>query len=72
METGGLKAIEEVLELPELKPKKVVYTRWFSHDKVLPAIIASLECEVTERVDCSCCWLKIIELAKHCLFVSDV
>lgn len=43
---SGLKAIEQLLDLPELKLKKAADTRWLSHDtacqtlvKVLPAVI---------------------------------
>ena len=53
---NGLKAIEELLQTPELKLKKPLDTCWLSHDaacqtlkKVLPAVIASLEREVEER-----------------------
>ena len=47
---SGLKAIQQLLNLPELKLKKAADTRWLSHDtacntlvKVLPAVITSLE-----------------------------
>ena len=53
---SGLKALEELLETPELKLKKPLDTHWLSHDaacqtlkKVLPAVIASLEREAEER-----------------------
>ncbi len=52
----GLKAIEELLGTPELKLKKALDTRWLSHDaacqtlmRILPAVIASLEREASER-----------------------
>lgn len=55
---SGLKAIEQLLQTPELKLKKAGDTRWLSHDlacqslmKVLPAVIASLEREAQERGD---------------------
>lgn len=54
--SSGLKALQELLETPELKLKKTLDTRWLSHDaachtfmKVLPAVIASLEREAEER-----------------------
>ena len=53
---NGLKAIEQLLQTPELKLKQPADTRWLSHDaacqtlvKVLPAVITSLEREAGER-----------------------
>ena len=53
---SGLKAIEELLQTPELKLKKTLDTHWLSHDaacqtlkRFLPAAIASLEREAKER-----------------------
>ena len=53
---SGLKAIEQLLQTPELKLKQAADTRWLSHDsacqtlvKVLPAVITSLERESAER-----------------------
>ena len=47
---SGLKAIEQLLQTPQLKLNQPADTRWFSHDtacqtlmRVLPAVIASLE-----------------------------
>ena len=55
---SGLKAIEQLLQTPELKLKRAADTRWLSHDgacqtlmKVLPAVITSLEREAQERGD---------------------
>ena len=55
---SGLKAIEELLQIPALKLKRAADTRWLSHDaacqslmKVLPAVITSLEREAQERGD---------------------
>ena len=55
---SSLKTLEQILNLPELKLKKVADTRRLSHDtachtlvKVLPAVIISLEREATERGD---------------------
>ena len=54
--SSGLKALQELLETPELKLKKPLDTRWLSHDnacqtlkKPLSAVIASLEREAEER-----------------------
>lgn len=54
--TSGLKAIQQLLETPELKLKKAADTHWLSHDaachtlvKVLPSVITSLEREAEER-----------------------
>ena len=54
--SSGLKALQELLETPELKLKKPLDTRWLSHDaacqalkKTLSAVIASLEREAEER-----------------------
>ena len=54
--SSGLRALEELLQTPALKLKKPLDTHWLSHDnacqtlkKVLPAVIASLECEAEER-----------------------
>ena len=53
---SGLKALEELLQTPELKLKKPLDTRWLSHDaacqtlkKILPAVTVSLEREAEER-----------------------
>lgn len=55
---NGLKAIEKLLDLPDIKLKKAVDTRLLSHDaacqtlvKGLPAVITSLEREASERGD---------------------
>ena len=55
---SGLKAIEELLEMPALKLKKAADTRWLSHEsacrtlvKVLPAVLVSLAREAEERGD---------------------
>ena len=53
---SGLKAIEQLLQTPDLKLKQSADTRWLSHDSacqtlvnVLPAVITSLEREGCER-----------------------
>ena len=53
---SGLKAIEQLLQTPQLKLNQPADTRWLSHDaacqmlmRVLPAVIASLEREAAER-----------------------
>ena len=53
---AGLKAIEQLLQIKELKLKKSVDKRWLSVDnacqtlvKVLPAVITSLESEAEDR-----------------------
>ena len=53
---SGLKAIEQLLQTPDLKLKQPADTRWLSHDsacqtllKVFPAVITSLEREAGER-----------------------
>ena len=55
---AGLKAIERLLNSPELKLKQHADTCWLSHDaacqtlvRVLPAVISSLEQEASERGD---------------------
>ena len=55
---SGLKSLEQILNLPELKLKKAADTRWLSHDtachtlvRVLPAVVASVEREAAERGD---------------------
>ena len=55
-EKSGLKAIEQLLQTPDLKLKQPADTRWLSHDSacltlvnVLPAVITSLEREECER-----------------------
>ena len=55
---SGLKAIEKLLETPELKLKKPADTRWLSHEnacqtlvKVLPAVCVTLGREAEERGD---------------------
>ena len=74
---SGLKAIEQILELPEIKLKKAADTRWLSHDnacktlvKVLPAVIASLEREATERGDALAVGLS--RVVKHYNFVASL
>ena len=74
---SGLKAIEQVLQLPELKLKKAADTRWLSHDnacktlvRVLPAVIASLEREVIERGDALAVGLS--RVVKHYNFVASL
>ena len=54
--SSGLKALQLLLETPELKLKRPLDTRWLSHDaacqtlmKVLPAVIASLKREAEEK-----------------------
>ena len=53
---NGLKAIEQLLQTPELKLKQPTDTRWLSHNaacqtlvKVVPAVITSLEQKAGER-----------------------
>ena len=74
---SGLKAIEQVLQLPELKLKKAADTRWLSHDngcktlvRVLPAVIASLEREAIERGDALA--VELSRVVKHYNFVAGL
>ena len=74
---SGLKAIEQIFELPELKLKKAADTRWLSHDnacktlvRVLPAVIASLEREAAERGDALAVGLS--RVVKHYKFVASL
>ena len=55
---SGLKELEQIFNLPEIKLKKAADTRWLSHDaaclalvRVLPAVITSLERAAAERGD---------------------
>ena len=53
-----IKAIEQLLQIPELKLKRAIDTHWLSHTsacqtlmKVLPAVLVSLEREAQEHGD---------------------
>ena len=53
---AGLHAMQEVLDSPNIKLEQAKYVRWLSHDaaiaaiiRTLPALIARLERETTER-----------------------
>ena len=74
---SGLKAIEHLLQTPELKLKKPLDTRWLSHDaacqtlvKVLPAVITSLEREASERGDALA--IGLCKVVKQYNFISTL
>ncbi|XP_071169572.1 zinc finger protein 862-like [Mytilus edulis] len=74
---SGLKEIETILGGPQLKMKEVLDTRWLSHDRAvtairecLPALIASLEREASERSDATAAGLAMF--VKTTKFVASI
>ena len=74
---NGLRAIEQLLQTPELKLKQPADTRWLSHDaacqtlvKVLPAIITSLEREARKRGQAIA--IGLCKVVKHYDFTSTL
>ena len=76
MRMSGLKAIEQIIQLPKLKLEKAADTRWLSREmacktlvKVLLPVITSL-CEATEREDALAHGLS--KVVKHYYFVASL
>ena len=74
---SGLKAIEQLLHIPQLKLKQPADTRWLSHDaacrtlvQVLPAVITSLEREAGERGQALA--IGLCKVVKHYDFISTL
>ena len=72
---AGLHAIQEVLDSPTIKLKQAKDVRWLSYDaaiaaiiRTLPALIASLEREVTERSEPSV--VGLVKFVKTHYFVA--
>ena len=76
---SGLKKIEQLLEMPELKLKKPLDTHWLSHDaacqtlvKVLPAVITSLEREASERGDSLATGICKVVKSTFCFYIKPI
>lgn len=69
--------IQSILGGPQLKMKEVLDTRWLSHDRAvtairecLPALVASLEREASERADATAAGLAMF--VKTTNFVASI